>query len=75
MQITHQELNYAADDAVFQLDKKLHNGIQIKAYIVFVTESFRDYQKDIIQESLADFADDASAEHYDLEQIKDAFEK
>jgi len=75
MQITHSEIHYSNDDAILQLDKKLSNGIQIKSYIVFVTDDFRDYQKDIIQESLADFADDASMEHYDIEQVKDAFEK
>jgi len=75
MQITHQEIHYTTDDALYELHKKLKNWIQIKSYILLITEQFRDYQKDIIQESLADFAEQASWEHYDIEQIKDAFEQ
>lgn len=75
MQISHKEVHYTTEDALFEVNKKLANGIQIKSYIVFITDSFRDYQRDIIQEFVAEFSDEASIEHYDIEQIKDILEK
>jgi hypothetical protein len=75
MQISHKEIHYTADESVFELNKKLSNGLQFKSYILFGTDSFRDYQKDIIQEVFGDFADKASIQHYDIEQIKDVFEQ
>ncbi len=75
MEIVHQHIHYTSDDAIFQMEKVLPNGIQIKSYIVFVTEEFRDYQKDILQESLANLVDDMWQDHYQLDKIKDAFEE
>ncbi len=75
MQISHKEIHYTDDASIFELNKKLSNGIQFKSYILFATDSFRDYQKDIIEEVFADFADSASIEHYDIEKIKDIFEQ
>lgn len=75
MQISHEDIHYIADEALFEVNKKLPNGIQIKAYIGFITDNFRDYQKDIIEEFIGDFSENASAEHYDIDQVKAAFEK
>lgn len=75
MQISHKEIHYTTEDALFEVNKKLTNGIQVKSYIVFMTDSFRDYQRDIIQEFIANFSDEASLEHYDIDQIKDILEQ
>jgi hypothetical protein len=39
--------------------------VKIFAYVVFETEKFLDYQKELLQDFLADFVDKSNTEVYD----------
>jgi hypothetical protein len=65
MQIREKKYNYLADNQGFSFKEKLANGVQINAYVIFGTEKFLDYQKDLLQDFLADFIDKANTEIYD----------
>ena len=75
MQVKHEDIHYFDDDALFEVNKKLPNGIQIKAYIWLLTDDFRDYQKDILQEFVADLSEQISETHYDADKVKSFFEE
>lgn len=74
MQIVQHKAHYLDKEQVLDIHKKLSNGIQIKSTINFVEPQFIDYQKDLIEEFIADVQDVASSENYDVDGIKKAFE-
>lgn len=74
MQIVQHKAHYLDKEQVLDIHKKLSNGIQIKSTINFVEPQFIDYQKDLIEEFIADVQDVASSENYDVDGIKKTFE-
>jgi len=53
----------------------LANNVQINSYVVFETEKFLEYQKDLIQDFLADLIDKINTEIYDETEIKNNLEE
>jgi hypothetical protein len=70
MQIREKKYNYLANNQSYSFKEKLTNGVQIHAYVIFETEKFLDYQKDLLQDFLADFIDKANTKIYDEDDLK-----
>lgn len=75
MQIREKKYNYLANNQAFSFKEKLANWVMINAYVVFETEKFLDYQKDLLQDFLADFIDKANTEIYDEWDLKSNLEE
>jgi len=56
------------------LEKKYANGIQFDISIYYQSEKFLEYQKDLIEEFIADFGENLNEENYNIEEIKNNFE-
>ena len=65
MQIREKKYNYLDEKSVFSYKESLWNWVKISAYVVFDTEKFQDYQKELLQDFLADFKDKSDTEVYD----------
>ena len=70
MHIKESVLEFSAEEQVFSFSEHFQNDIQIVARIYFATEKFLDFQKDLIQEFLADYLDYLKKEEYDTQEIK-----
>ncbi len=70
MQMREKKYNYLATNQEFSFKEKLSNGVKINTYVVLWTEKFLDYQKDLLQDFLADFIDKANTEIYDEWDLK-----
>ncbi len=70
MQIREKKHNYLANNQGFSFKEKLSNGVQINTYVVLETEKFLDYQKDLLQDFLADFIDKSNTQIYDEQDLK-----
>jgi hypothetical protein len=75
MQIREKKYNFLANNQMFSFKEKLANWVQINTYVVFETEKFLDYQKDLLQDFLADFIDKANTKIYDEEDLKNNLEE
>ncbi len=75
MQIREKKHNYLANNQAFSFKEKLANGVQINTYVVMETEKFLDYQKDLLQDFLADFVDKANTKIYDEWDLKTYLEE
>ena len=75
MQIREKKYNYLATNQAFSFKEKLNNWVQINSYVIFETEKFLDYQKDLIQDFLADFIDKANTKIYDEDDLKTNLEE
>jgi len=62
------------EEQSFSFTEHYDNGIQVVANLYFSTEKFLDYQKDIIQEFLAEYLEYVKTENYNLDNIKSEFE-
>lgn len=60
---------------VFNFVEELHNGIKVKMFVGFQSDKFLDFQKDLLQDFVAEFKDKISEEHYDIDDVKNNFEK
>lgn len=59
MKFVYNTLSYGADDAVYLFNDTLQNAIDISVYIQIDSEKFQDYQKEIFEEFVANFVDQA----------------
>jgi len=75
MEISYDKINYIKEDSFWHIDRKLSNGIHILSSIAFISESFVDYQKEIMIDFIADLSDKIWKENYLLDDVKDVFEK
>ena len=75
MQVREKKQNYLANNQWFSFKEKLANNVQINSYVVFETEKFLEYQKDLIQDFLADLIDKINTEIYDETGIKNNLEE
>jgi len=74
MHIKEKKFLYFKEDQIFNFTEELHNGIQIKLFVWFETEKFMDYQKDLIQDFMADFIDKINDKEYTVDIVKTSFE-
>ena len=70
MQIREKKYNYLAANQQFQYKEKLTNGLQINTFVVLDSEKFLEYQKDLIQDFLADLKEKIDTEIYDEWDLK-----
>ncbi|MDO4714468.1 MAG: hypothetical protein Q4B28_07710 [bacterium] len=65
-------LAYLDSEHIYQVSETLENGILLDIYIQLHSQKFLEYQKEILQEFLADFLDaskDSSLSAKDIEQL------
>jgi hypothetical protein len=75
MYINENKIETLADEELcFSFAESYDNGIQIIANLYFDTDKFLDYQKDLVQEFLANYLDYLKEESYDLGVVKAEFE-
>ncbi len=75
MQIKEKKYNYLADNQSFSFKEKLANWVIINSYIVFDSDKFLEFQKDLIQDFLAEFIDKSNTEIYDETDLKNNLEE
>jgi hypothetical protein len=67
--------NYKAYPNVFQLTKQLSDDITIHTHVVFGTDTFLEFQHDIIQEGIAEINDEISElEDVSVKTVKEVLE-
>jgi len=74
MQIREKKYNYLDQNQQFQFREKLTNWVQVNTYVVLESEKFLEYQKDLIQDFLADFIEKINTEVYDEWDLKSNLE-
>lgn len=75
MHINENKTEFLPNDELnFSFAEQYDNGLQIVANLYFSTEKFLDYQKDLVQEFLADYLEYLKGETYDIEIVKSEFE-
>lgn len=74
MQIREKKYNYLDPNQQFQFKDKLANWVQVNTYVVLESEKFLEYQKDLIQDFLADFMEKINTEVYDEWDLKNNLE-
>ena len=74
MQIKEKKHNYLADNQSFSFKEKLANWVIINAYVVFDSDKFLEYQKDLLQDFLAEFIDKSNTDIYDETDLKNNLE-
>ena len=52
----------------------MQNGIKIKMFVWFESDKFLDFQKDLLQDFLAELKDKITTENYDINDVKNYFE-
>ena len=75
MQIREKKYNYLANNQSFSFKEKLANWVSVNAYVVLWSEKFLEYQKDLLQDFLADFMDKSNTEIYDEWDLKSNLEE
>ena len=70
MQIREKKYNYLDPNQQFQFREKLANWVQVNTYVVLESEKFLEYQKDLIQDFLADLMEKINTEVYDEWDLK-----
>jgi hypothetical protein len=74
MQIKEQKFNYLEDENLFSFKETLSNGMQIRVSALFEEIKFLDFQKDLIQDFLAEFIDKCNQETNDMDNTKSNLE-
>lgn len=74
MHLKEKKFLYLTEEQVFNFAEELANGIRIKMFVGFGSDKFLDFQKDLLQEFVADFKDKIVQEDYDIDDIKNNFE-
>lgn len=74
MQIREKKYNYLDENQLFPFKESLWNGVKIQTFVLLETEKYLDYQKDLIQDFLADFIDKSNWEVYDEWDLKNNLE-
>jgi len=74
MQIREKKYNYLEENQLFSFKETLWNWVKIQTFVLLETEKYTDYQKDLIQDFLADFIDKSNWEVYDEWDLKNNLE-
>ena len=76
MQLHEHKKVYVTDDEIFSFQDTLLNDISFKVFVQCSKEKFLQYQKDIIEEFVADFTNIIkTSEDLDQEDIREIFEQ
>ena len=70
MQIKEGKKIYKEAEHYIDVHKHFKDDIQCKIFVEFPTEKFVEYQKDLIQEFIANLIDDVENNEYDIDQTK-----
>lgn len=74
MHLKEKKFLYLPEEHVFNFIEELQNGIKIKMFVGFQSDKFLDFQKDLIQDLVAELKDKINDEQYDVEDVKNNFE-
>lgn len=74
MHLKEKKFLYLTEEHVFNFVEELQNGIKIKMFVGFESDKFLDFQKDLIQDFVAELKDKINNEQYDVEDVKNNFE-
>lgn len=74
MHLKEKKFLYIADEQSFNFSEELQNGIKIKMFVGFQSHKFVDFQKDLLQDFVAEFKDKVNNENYDIDDVKNNFE-
>ena len=74
MHLKENKFLYIAEEHVFNFAEEIENGIKIKMFVWFQSDKFLDFQKDLLQDFLAELKDKIADENYELDDIKNHFE-
>ena len=76
MQLQEHKKIYLSDDEIFSFQDTLLDNISFKVFVQCSKEKFLQYQKDILEEFVADFTNIIrTSEELDAEDIRDIFEQ
>lgn len=70
MQIKEGKKVYKDTEHYIDIQKVFKDGVQCKVFVEFPTEKFVEYQKDLINEFVADLIDDIENNEYEIDQVK-----
>lgn len=74
MHLKEKKFLYLSEDHVFNFSEELDNGIKIKMFVWFESDKFLDFQKDLLQDFLAELKDKIVHQNYEINDVKDYFE-
>lgn len=74
MHLKEKKFLYLPEDHVFNFVEEVHNGIKIKMFVGFESDKFLDFQKDLLQDFVAELKDKITDENYDIDIVKNNFE-
>lgn len=74
MHIKEQRLEFIDAEQVFSFSEEFKNGLHFVANVYCENAKFLDYQKDLLQEFIAEYIDILKIDIYDLDEIKSSFE-
>jgi hypothetical protein len=74
MHLKEKKFLYLNEEQVFNFVEELHNGIKIKMFVGFQSHKFLDFQKDLLQDFVAEFKDKITDDTYDIDEVKNNFE-
>ncbi len=74
MQIREKKYNYLDENHLFSFNKTLWNGTKIQTFVLLESEKYLDYQKELIQDFLADLIDNVNTEVFDEWELKKSLE-
>ncbi|MFA7718066.1 MAG: hypothetical protein WC875_05105, partial [Candidatus Absconditabacterales bacterium] len=75
MNIKEKKFLYLDEEQVFQFAEDLKNGAKLKLFVTFSSDKFVDYQKDLMQDFIAEVMEKVGEEEdYDMDVIKSHFE-
>ncbi len=74
MQTRQSQKLYLPQDNLLEIKDKLSNWIQINLLVWFFTDKFLEYQKEILQDFVANVTDVCSESNYDMDKIRKVFE-
>jgi hypothetical protein len=65
---------YGQEEQILEINEYAKQGLQIKMLVSFETPKFLEYQKDLMQDFVANFIDDIKNNDYEVSEIKNNFE-
>jgi hypothetical protein len=75
MNVKEKKFLYVPEEQTFQVAEELANGAKLKLFVGFGVDKFVDYQKDLIQDFVAEVMEKVGEEEsYDIDVLKSHFE-
>lgn len=75
MHLKEKKFLYLSEEHVFNFVEELHNGIKMRMFVGFQGNKFLDFQKDLLQEFIAELKDKINEDIYDVDDVKNNFEE